>query len=944
MMGRWSVAAVLAAGLAPAALAAQAGTPAAGPQRVAMQAPARSGRGPGEEKRPSVLAAHGIEKEQAPHVDGRLDEPVWALAQVATDFVQNRPNPGKPGTRSTEARVLYTSDAVYVGMRMYDDPDSIAAQVGRRDASNLYSDWVHVMIDSYHDRRTSFRFSVNPRGTKKDVLTYDDTNEDASWDAVWDAAARIDSLGWTVEMRIPLSQLRFSTKNRAASRTGDGGASLGATAAGDAVAGEAEDQLVWGINFGRDIARRDERTWWSPVLPTVNGLVSQEGELSGLKGLRAPRMLEVMPYSVAQVTRAPADPGNPFFRANDGRMSGGLDLKYGVTSNLTLSATVNPDFGQVEADPSEVNLTAFESFFSEKRPFFVEGSEFFNFGIGTDDGSGESLFYSRRIGRTPQRSIDAEGGWVDSPSSTSILGAGKLSGKTRGGWSIGFLDAVTGREHAQVAIPGQPITSELVEPPANYAVGSLGREWNKGQTALSFMGTATNRDLGPGDTFSFLRSAAYSGGARVRHKWGGGNYEVSAYVAGSHIRGSAEAIADAQLSPTHLFQRPDASNLEFDSTRTTLSGAVGNLVVSKNGGGHWRWAFGGHYRSPGLDVNDLGFQQQSDQAMTFGNLRYRQDEPSGIFRSWSIGANPSTGWTTAGERVWSQLNFFGNAQLKNLWQVNIWTGHGFGGMDPTALRGGPSIKSDRWQAMNATVVSDSRKPLGFVFATYVQKDFDNGAGTLWGTPQLTYRASGRLNLAIGPDFRYTHDNWQYVAAQDVAGKTHYVFGDLHQKTFIMTTRLNYTFTPALSLQLYAQPFISGGRFDGFLDVRDPRAQDFDKRFTKLTGARLRYDPSGDEYSADPAGDGSFPLTFSNPAFNFKQMRGNAVLRWEWRPGSTLFLVWSQSRTAFLGGADAGDGNAFQLGREFGRLLNRDSAFPTPVTNVLLVKFSYWLNL
>ncbi|HEX2091868.1 MAG TPA: DUF5916 domain-containing protein, partial [Longimicrobiaceae bacterium] len=453
----------------------------------------------------------------APTLDGRLDDSAWTSAEAASDFVQMRPDPGKPASERTEARVLYAEDALYIGMRMHDvHPDSIAAQLARRDASGVYSDWAHVLIDSYHDRRTGFRFSVNPVGVKKDVLHFDDSNEDVNWDAVWEVATRVDSTGWTAEFRIPLSQLRFS--------------------------GAADEERVWGVNFSREITRRGEWSWWSPVLPTGGGTVSQSGELRGLQGIRSARRLEVLPYSVARLTRAPGEAANPFYRANDGSMSLGVDLRYGLTSNLTLSATLNPDFGQVEADPSQVNLSAYESYFAEKRPFFMEGANIFAFNVGTDDGSGESLFYSRRIGRTPQRYVDAGDGWVATPEATTILGAAKVTGKTAGGWTLGLLDAVTAREDARLASRTGQVTPEPVEPLTNYLVGSLSRDFRRGESALGLMATATHRQLHGREEFGFLRSAAYSAGITGRHRFAKGTWEASGYLAGSHIRWSEEAI------------------------------------------------------------------------------------------------------------------------------------------------------------------------------------------------------------------------------------------------------------------------------------------------------------------------------------------------------------------------------------------------------------------
>ena len=495
---------------------------------------------------------------EPPRLDGVLDDAAWQAAEPATDFVQMRPVPGAPSTRPTEARVVYDASAIYVGMRMYDHPDSVVSQLARRDASGVYTDWAHVLIDSYHDRRTAFRFSVTPRGTKKDVLHFDDSNEDLNWDAVWEVAVAIDSLGWTAEFRIPLSQLRFSRN--------DGG------------------DLVWGINFGREIARNGESAWWSPVRPDVGGFVSHAGELYGLAGLGAARRLEVMPYAVAGLTRAPGDAGNPFYEANDPLGNVGVDLRYGITSNLTLSATINPDFGQVEADASVVNLTAYETFYPEKRPFFTEGSNFFEFKVGVDDGSGEGLFYSRRIGRAPQRSIG--GGYVDRPDVTTILGAVKLSGKSSSGWTIGWLNAVTAEERARVAQADGSVVEAPVEPLTNYMVGSLARDFRRGESTVGMLFTATHRRL-DGDDFDFLPTSAYAVGVRGRHRFAAGTWEASGYVAaggGGGGGGGATCAATRRRSSVSSARRRATSTGPMRSTWSSTRRARRSRVPSPTSG------------------------------------------------------------------------------------------------------------------------------------------------------------------------------------------------------------------------------------------------------------------------------------------------------------------------------------------------------------------------
>lgn len=887
-----------------------------------MPAAAQSNGGPatangGSRSRPPTRAMDAVRLTgTAPTIDGHLDEPAWALARPASGFTQFRPNPGDPASRPTEARVLFDDAAVYVGLRLYDEADSVAAQLTRRDAAHAYSDWAHVMIDSYHDRRTAFRFSVTPRGAKKDVLHFNDGQEDINWDAVWDVATAIDEQGWVAEFRIPLSQLRFSP-----------GQSSG----------------TWGINFGREIARYGEWSWWAPILPSVGGLVSQAGTLQQMDGLKPARRLEVLPYTVAQLKAAPRDEGNPFYKARDPSFSVGADLRAGIGSNLTLSATINPDFGQVEADPSVVNLSAFETFFPDKRPFFTEGSNLFSFGIGFDDGSGESLFYSRRIGRAPQRFVAAPGGWTDVPEVTRILGAAKLSGRLSSGWNVGLLNAVTAEEKARLAMPGEPNWSESVEPGTNYFVGTLGRDFREGRSSIGVMATSVNRRLGDSKEFSFLRSAAYTAGVNVQHRFGEDTWAASGYFGGSYIRGSEQAIELVQRAPGHYYQRPDADYLELDPTRTSLTGAIAAFNVDKIGGGNLRGGFGAHMRTPGFEINDIGFQQEADILLTYGNLRLHQFEPRGIFRSFTVGVNPSLAWTTGGEHTWAQIGTFGHFELKNFWNGNWWIGQRFEALNPGALRGGPAVHRPRSVEGNFQLGTDRRKAVTVNASVNGGYEGESDSWRLSFSPGVAVRPSSQLNFSVGAHIGRGHNAWQYIAQAPANGDPadpRYLVGEIDQTTVGLTTRLNYTITPELSVEVYAQPFISGGDYEAFRTLGDARSKDFDTRFPLIEGAALEYDETSKLYRADTDADGALDVVFRNPDFNFRQMRGNAVLRWEYKPGSTLYLVWSQARTGYASG-EAGD--VFSFDRDVRRLFNRDEAFPTPVTNVFLVKFSYWLN-
>ena len=470
-------------------------------------------------------------------IDGKLDEAAWSAAQPTSSFTQSYPTPGAAPVDPTEVRVLYDDQALYVGIRMHDShPDSIAAQLARRDASGIYSDWVHVIIDSYHDRRTAFRFAVNPKGVKKDVYTSDDGAEDTNWDAVWDVATLVDSGGWNAEYRIPLSQVRF------------GGAAKGA-------------ERIWGFQVMRDIARRQGRDSWSPWDRRQGaGLVSRFGDLRGLVDIPQPSRLEVLPYVSAKATRAPGDANDPFFQKTDLKPNIGGDLKYGLPGGLTLSATINPDFGQVEVDPSVVNLSVFETFFPEKRPFFLEGSDVFNFGqVRTfNDYGSQRYFYSRRIGRSPQLFPNVPAlVFADVPNETTIAAAAKVSGKIRG-WTLGIIDGVTPEEKADIQLENGDRSSTPVEPFTNYFAGRAKRDFRNGQSVLGGMVTSTVRNVDD-DVFNpFLRKNATFGGLDWEHLFANRGWVTSGYIGGSHVGGSKEAIASTQLNSSHYYQRPDA--------------------------------------------------------------------------------------------------------------------------------------------------------------------------------------------------------------------------------------------------------------------------------------------------------------------------------------------------------------------------------------------------
>ncbi len=889
-----SVCLALGAFLFPAAGAAQegAGAPSSGGQPAVVRGCCTPGNAP-----PVLQATQlrsGIE------LDGRMDDAAWAQAPVATGFVQFQPDEGAPASERTEARVLYGDEALYVFMRAFDsEPDSIVGQVTRRDQMS-YSDALGVVVDSYFDRRTAFHFAVNPAGVKYDIYRYDDTQEDVGWDAVWDVATARDAQGWSAEFRIPYSQLRFR----------------------DA------DVQTWGINFVRDVARRGESSMWAPVSKGDGAMVSLFGELQGLVEIDSPQRLEVLPYSVARLQRGPGDPADPFFQRNQGSGAVGADIKYGLTGDLTLDVTINPDFGQVEADPAQVNLSAFETFLPERRPFFLEGSSIFNFGIalGDGDGASESLFYSRRVGRAPQGAGRVAGAWSDADDQTTILGAWKLSGKTAGGWSIGVLHALTQEEVADViprASPGPDAGYTVpVEPGTQYGVLRVQKDFREGRSAVGVIGTGVTRERGAANELD-LHHHAFAGGLDFRHRFSE-DYQVSGYLLGSRVSGSEEALLRTQRSPARYFQRPDADHVELDPTRTSLTGTSAFLTLGKISGGHWRFSTGLHARSPGFEVNDLGYQRDADSYVNWLWVGYQQNSPQGIFRRYQLNTNGWSGWNWDGDHTGLGGNVNANAQFTNYW--NAWAGvnQQAEALSGGFLRGGPQIRREGSTNFWGGFGTDSRKAVQLNVGTYGNVRPDSDSWNFGTSPNLRFRPSGRATVNLGVNLNRNVADAQWVGRWGEEDPS-YLFGRIDQTTVGLTLRADYAFSPDLSLQLYAQPFVSAGEYGELKVVDDPLAERYEDRFRLLEtreqdGATV----------ADVDGDGTFE-SVGSPDFNVKQFRSNAVLRWEYRPGSALFLVWSQGRDHY-----AGQGRFDFAG-------DVDTLFGVRPTNVFMIKASYWFS-
>jgi hypothetical protein len=840
------------------------------------------------EVRASATAAQAMRVVAPPVLDGRADDPAWASAQVIDKFLEYDPNEGKESRFRTEVRVVYDDRNMYVLARMYDPaPDSIVSLLSRRDVRTS-SEQLKLVIDSYHDKKTAFQFCVNPAGVKRDYYVSQDNNEDDSWDAVWDVATRIDSLGWVAEFKIPFSQIRYAP-------------------GGD---------HTFGFMVVRDIARTATRDSWPLIKQKVQGYVSQAGELSGIGELPSPRRLEVVPYTVVKNdTRdfGDAHAGRAERYDHPNKVTVGADVKYGLSSNLTLDATINPDFGQVEADPAQLNLTAFESFFSERRPFFLEGAGIFTFNTacGDIDSGCTGLFYSRRIGRSPQ--LAGTYGDATSATATPIAVAAKLTGRLANGFSVGLLDAVTQRMDGVVPVNGR---IAAIEPATNYAVVRLQRDDPDGQGEMGLMVTGVNRRLDESTT-PYLRRSALATGLDMRRRFWNKNYELRSFVAVSDVQGSATSIADLQANGVHFFQRPD-DDVAYDPTRTSLRGDAERISMSKFGGGHTRFQSVYQRFSPGFETNDLGYLQRADEQLFRNWFALQYNEKTALYQKAFFNFNASERWTAGGMVLGNGLNHNMHIQMKNLWWLHL-------GMNVNELLtsysdrdafGGPALRRSPSKSAWTGIETDSRNRLtgGLWF-----NGWKGDEGRSWSanaSPWTELRVSSRFSASLSLNWDRNSDDKQFYDRQGDRGvdTTHYIFAHLDQTTLGLATRMNWTATPNLSFQFYGEPFQSNGRYTSFKELNDPRNASYETRFKPFS-------------NVGPGEHG----------FNYRQFRSNAVLRYEYRPGSTLFVVWQQNRSNNLDPTDEGYQNGYRLSRDY------DTVFQDHPNNTFLVKWSYWLN-
>lgn len=838
--------------------------------------------------------------ERPPTIDGEINDPAWGtIAWGGNDFRQWRPDNGEAPTEQTAFKVLYDDKNLYIAYRCHDkNPDKIEQRMSRRDG--FEGDWVEVNIDSYFDKRTAFSFTISVSGVKGDELISNDGNNwDASWDPIWYAKTNIDDKGWTAEIRIPLSQLRYGNKT----------------------------EHIWGIQFHRRNFRHEERSLWSHKPANTQGWVSFFGELHGISGIKPQKQVEIMPYVLGQMETSEVEEGNPFATGTDRAFTAGVDGKIGVTSDFTVDFTINPDFGQVEADPSALRLDGFENFFSEQRPFFIENRNIFDYRVSRTEAGGpfgsDNLFYSRRIGRSPHYSPSLQDHeYADVPANSSILGAAKFSGKTKDGLSIGILESVTAREMAEIDSNGER-REEEVEPLTNYFVGRLQQDFKGGETVIGGIFTATNRDIDT-ETLDFLHTSAYTGGVDFLHRWDERQWYVATTLLASRVNGSTNAIRNTQESQGHLFHRLGADHLQLDTTLTSLSGHGGTAKIGKIG--NLSFEGGVTWRSPGVELNDIGFMRSADYITEFFWAGYRFPKPFSIFRSLRFNVNQWLSWDYGGLHTYRAYNANAHAEFTNYWGV------GFGGthedfvISTSDLRGGPPMKYPSGQSYWMYAYTDGRKQLRFNvnFNAFNSPAFQNAFFNLG----IRYQPLRTLNISIFPSYGESTNRLQYVDTKDFNDETRYISATIDRKQFSASIRLNYTINPNLSIQYYGSPFIVIGNYSDFKYITNSLADKFTERFHTYNEQQIRFDEEADAYLINEDLNASTDYTVDNPDFNFMQFRSNLVARWEYIPGSVLFLVWSQGLTNFGEPSD-------QL---FPSL--RDNLFDNKATNIFLLKFTY----
>ena len=803
-----------------------------------------------------------------PQIDGRLDDPIWQSASFVSDFQQKGANRGFPAPMQTEVAFVYDSEALYVAARMHvKNRAQLRAPKSPRD-DPADSDRIVVSLDTYRNRQTAYSFGVTAGGTRLDYYQPEDVFavRDPSYTPVWEARTAVDTTGWTAEMRIPFSQLQF---HRA-------------------------DSLVWGVNVQRQNPAQRLNVFWVVVPANESGWASRFGDLVGLAGIRPARRFAIIPYVAGQGVFSDFDPSpDDPFAEDDGEMhwrSGG-DLLVDLTPSLTFEATLNPDFGQIEADPAVVNLTAYETFFPERRPFFLEGADLF-------EGQGPRYFYSRRIGAPPHGEVNEQ--FREEPVSTTILGAGKLIGRTPAGVSVGAMAALSDQERARTFDPETGTFDGVpVEPHTFFGVSRIQKDFGAGST-FGVVGTAVRRGVSDGEPLAaLLPEQAYAGGMDWNLRFAGQSHEFGGFAGASAVEGDSAVIARLQRSSARYYQRPDADHVEFDPTRTTLAGYTGGLHLSRIEG-PLQWTLSGETRSPGFEINDAGAMATADDLVSFGELRYGSPTRAGPWRRVDLSGSLSSGWNFGGVRQFTTPALYLGFIWDNFWRTYTRIAYDTRGLSDDLTRGGPLMGTGRAVRAQFGVASNSADRNQWSLDGYYSND--EFGGWSWSvTPGLSLRPNEHFELSLGPGYERAWDARQFYGSlpdghPETFGRR-YVFASLDRSTLYARVRAGVAITPDVGFEFYAEPFAASGHYDDFGELAAARSREL----------RIYGDAEGTSIEALPnltyeVTDGDQTFTLGDGDFDFQSYRSNAVFRWDYMQGSTFYLVWQQNRLAqdFLG--------------------------------------------
>ena len=832
-----------------------------------------------------------------PKIDGILNDICWTSGNWSSGYKQYMPEEGAEPSAKTEIKVLYDELNIYVAIRAYDEPEKIDRQMGRKDHFN--GDIVGICFDSYFDHRAGYEFDLTAAGVKLDLLLFNG-GWDTNWDAVWYGEVGLEDSAWVAEMQIPLSQLRYDNK----------------------------DEQIWGMHAWRWINRNQEENQWNLMPRDNNNYPHYFGEIHGIRNISRSRKIELLPFSLAKLSTSAKEEGNPFTTGKETNINAGMDGKIGIASNFTLDFTINPDFGQVEADPAELNLTVFETRFQEKRPFFLEGSNILQFNAG-----GSLLFYSRRIGHAPEYSPDlGDTGFVKSPENTTILGALKLTGKTNKGLSVGIIESVTQRELLKIS-EGENEYSEAAEPLSNYFVARIQQDLNQGNTVFGGMLTSATRFLNDEHLKESLSREAFTGGLDFEHHWKNRTYVTSFSGFFSHISGSEGAIISLQEASGRYYQRPDADYVFVDSTRKTISGNGGTFRIGKQGNGRWRYYENISWLSPGLELNDLGFSTTADEINQNTEIQYIENQPKGKFREYSFSLSQSNSWNTGGEYL-SSDGYMGFMLLfQNKWRFSGGFIRQGPSLDTRLLRGGPAMMIKGFWHNDYNLTTDMSRKFGLWFSIHYHL-YDDRISQFFNLAQgMVYKPVNSLQISADIYYDFNKNGFHFVEPDDYENTDKpYIVAALDRKTLGLTIKIDFSLSPELTIQYYGNPYVSLGRYSDYKHILNARADDFEEQFILLNNSQIGYDAVTDQYAVHLSDPVNPDYTMSNPDFNYLDFRSNLVGRWEFKPGSALYLVWTQRR---YGDSDISD---YSVPGNFRKIY---SIFPG---NVFLIKLNYWFSI